>query len=334
MMLEGVLEMRAANWALAVEAFDELARRQPENERIALLLGRAMLENGDASEVISRYRAFADRGDASPYLLTLVGRAFEQVGDRESAGPYLDRAARAPASSILPLGVDEAGELALFRFGDDPYRLDAAVPRLRKLLAAGNAADASATVAMLAGRYPGSADIEVLSGDVALARGDAAGALAAYSSAARIRRPFTLVTRMAAALRLDGRDAEARALVTDYFKQHPQDSEAAEYLGRLAADAGDWMRARALLDYARSLRDEGASDPLLFATLAEAQLRLGNGKAALADAEGAFRMQRANPAITLVLARVLRQAGREREARILMAKAERLRVRQESGTPG
>ena len=125
-------------------------------------------------------------------------------------------------------------------------------------------------------------------------------------------------------LRLDGREADARKLASDFLAQHPQDGEAAEFLGKLAAHAGDWKRARALFDYARTLRDGGGRDPLLYATLAEAQLRLGDGAAALNDAQGAFEMQRANPAINLVLARVLQQAGREREARALVAKADRL----------
>ena len=177
---------------------------------------------------------------------------------------------------------------------------------------------------MLSQRYPGSADIETLAGDIALARGDGAGALKSYASAAQVRFPFPLMTKMVAALRLDGREADARKLASDFLAQHPQDGEAAEFLGKLAAHAGDWKRARALFDYARTLRDGGGRDPLLYATLAEAQLRLGDGAAALNDAQGAFEMQRANPAINLVLARVLQQAGREREARALVAKADRL----------
>jgi len=325
-MLEGVLEMQAGNWTLAVEAFDKLSRLQPENERIVLLLGRAMLENGDGSELVARYRKLADGPGASPYLLTLIGRALEQAGDREGAAAYLDRAAKAPGTAILPLAVDEAGELAIFRYGSDPYRIDAAVPRLRQMLAAGDIAGATSEAALLKARYPGSADIETLSGDIALARGDGAAALGFYSSAAQVSRPFSLVTKLAAALRMQGQDAAARALVADHLAQHPQDGEAAEFLGKLAAQAGDWKRARALFDFARSLRNGGGRDPLLFATLAEAQLRLGQGDAALADAEGAFAMQRANPAVNLVLARVLRQAGREREARALLAKAGRLPV--------
>ncbi|MBO9498529.1 MAG: tetratricopeptide repeat protein [Novosphingobium sp.] len=323
MMLEGILEMQAGNWALAVDAFDELARLQPNNDRIVLLLGRAMLENGDGSEVVARYRALADGPGASPYLLTLVGRAFEQDDDRASAAPFLDRAARGPSMAVLPLAVGKDGELALFRYGDDPYRIDAAVPRLRKLLAAGDGAGAAGVVETLTRRYPGSADIETLAGDVALARGDGASAMRAYASAAQVSRPYTLMTRMVAALRIGGQEAAARKLAADFLRQHPQDGEAAEFLARLDIQRGDWKRAEALLDYAQVLRG-GGRDPLLYATLAEAKLRLGDGAAALDDAQDAFAMQRANPAVDLVLAQVLRQAGRTGEANALMAKLQRL----------
>ncbi|WEK47159.1 MAG: tetratricopeptide repeat protein [Candidatus Andeanibacterium colombiense] len=321
MLLEGVLEMDAGNWTLAVEALDQLARLQPDNDRITLLLARAMLENGDGSEVIARYRKLADGRGASPYLLTLIGRAFEQDGDRESAAIYLDRAARVPSSAILALPVGETGELVLFRYGGDPYRIDAAVPRLRHMLAAGRVAEAAGVAAALMRRYPGSADIETLSGDVALARGDGAEALRFYSSAAQISRPFTLMTRMAAALRLTGGEAEARKLAAGFLAQHPQDGEAAEFLARMAMQAGQWQRARVLYAYARTRN--GGRNPLLYATLADAQLRLGNDAEALDDADSAFEMQRANPAVSRVFARALERAGRGKEAKALLAKAQR-----------
>ena len=129
-------------------------------------------------------------------------------------------------------------------------------------------ARAASEVAMLSQRYPGSADIETLAGDIALARGDGAGALKSYASAAQVRFPFPLMTKMVAALRLDGREADARKLASDFLAQHPQDGEAAEFLGKLAAHAGDWKRARALFDYARTLRDGGGRPELRHAASA------------------------------------------------------------------
>ncbi len=57
--------------------------------------------------------ALADRPDASPYLLTLVGRAYERLGRRADAARYLDRAAMpAPmALSVLARREGRAGAL-------------------------------------------------------------------------------------------------------------------------------------------------------------------------------------------------------------------------------
>lgn len=324
MMLEGVLEMRAENWALAVDVLDRLARLQPDNQPAGLLLARAMLENGDASEVIARYGASAARADASPYLLTLVGRAYEVMGDRAAAAPLLDRAASPAPADIVPLGLGKAGELALFRWGDDPDRLDGAVPRVRQMLAAGNLDEAQAYVTLLGTRFAGSADIEVLAGDVALARHDAARALALYSSAAQVRRSLSLTARMVAALRMLGRKEEGRALLAAYLAQHPQNGDAAALLGYLAADAGDWNRAEALLRFVREQRDGGGRDPVLFATLADAALRRGDAAGALADAEAGFASQRTNRRAVLTLARVLDNAGRKDAAMALLEKARKL----------
>jgi len=323
MMLEGILEMQEGNWSLAVEAFDELSRLQPDNLRITQLLGRALLENGDAREVIARYSTLVQRSDASPYMLTLVGRAYEQLGDRAAAAVYLDRAAMPPPTGISTLPVDDAGELAIFRWGSDPYRLDAAVPKVRKALAAGDSVGAARIVALLGQRYGDSADVQVLSGDVALARGQAGLALENYRSAAQIRLSFALLIRMAAAFRQLGQDGAARALVSDYLAQHPQDADAAKLLAEMMADKGDWRRVGLLLDHVRTLHEAGR-DPRLLGLLAQAQLALGDVPRAETQAATAYGMQRSNGRSALILARVLRQAGRTEEAGALFAKAARL----------
>ena len=75
-LLTGILDLRADNTALAVRDFDQLFRMQPDNRQARELFARALLENGDASEVVERFAKPAQREDASPYLLTVVGRAY------------------------------------------------------------------------------------------------------------------------------------------------------------------------------------------------------------------------------------------------------------------
>jgi len=321
-LLNGVLEMRTGNARLAVEQFDRLARLQPDNFAAALLLGRALLADDGASEVVARLGSSADRDDASPYLLTLVGRAYEQLGKRAEAAPYLDRAAAGRRSGIhvLPLGPD--GEITIWRWRDDPERAEVAVPLLRQLLAQGRGEEAADHAAKLLERYPDSADVEVLAGDVALLNRDSAKALALYSSAARIRRDRPLVMRMAAARIASGDRNRARQLLASYLAQNPRDGVIAGWLGQFALEEGEWNRARALLGLARKL-GSGGGDPYLLADLARAELETGAGDAAQRDARRAYALQRANGGVAFTLARAMQADGGDAgSARALLAKAE------------
>lgn len=325
MLLQGVLEYRAGSTELAVDKFEKLADRQPDNETVARLLGRALLADGDAGEVIDRFAARASRADASPYLLTLVGRAYEQLDRRDLAAPFLDRAARAAQPSLVALPPSDAGELAIFRWGDgDPTAPDVAVPMLRRLLSQGRLAEAAAYAAKLRQRYPNSSDIEALAGDAALLSGKASGALDLYRSAARVRWTAALAERLAAAETRLGRPERAEAELTAYLAQHPRNGVLTALVGRAAAVDGDWHRAALLLGHAAELPG-GAGDPRLVADLAEAQLHLGDHARALANVRRAYALQRSSVRTTGVLAAVLQtNSGNPGSAAILLAKARSL----------
>jgi len=322
LLLSGILYLRGGNAALAVEQFDELARREPDNLRVTLLLGRALLADGEGSEVIARLGPAAARPDASPYLLTLVGRAYEQKGRRAEAAPWLDRAAAvaSPKIGVLPVGAD--GELTIWRVGDELDNAAAAVPLLRQMLAKGQAGAAVAFGTRLGEHYRGSADVERLRGDVALLAGDAAAALASYSRAAAIRRDLALVERMVAAQRMLGRGEAAFVLLADHVRQNPRDGRALAMLGRAQAERGQWESAAVLLGEARRL-GAGAGDPLLLADLAIAELTAGNAEAAADAARRAYALQRSNGRVAAVLARAL-QASEPHQAEVLLAKARQL----------
>jgi predicted Zn-dependent protease len=311
-LLAGILELRTGNAALAVDQFDALARQQPDNARAALLLGRALLAAGDANEVVARFGPAAERADASPYLLTLVGRAYEHLDQRAEAASYLDRAAAGAPSEIgvLPVDADE-----LWRTGSTIEQGAAAVPLLRSLLARGDKSGALVLANSLGQHFGGSADIARLRGDVALLTGDPAGALAFYAGAGKIRRDWSLVARMAAAQRKLGRADAALALVSDHVARNPGDGAALALFGRMLAEKGEYARAAAVLAHAG-----GRGDPLQLATLAQVELGAGNADIARATAQRAYAMQRSNGRVAEVLARTL-QAGQPRQAEVLLAKA-------------
>ena len=103
-MLQAALELEAGNSAMAVDVLERLDRRQPFNTRVQLLFARALLAVEDHVRLRQRFGPLAARPDASPYLLTVLGRSYEHTGDRAAAAALLDRAANAGA---LPFAVKE-----------------------------------------------------------------------------------------------------------------------------------------------------------------------------------------------------------------------------------
>jgi tetratricopeptide (TPR) repeat protein len=258
-------------------------------------------------------------------MLTLVARAYEQLDRRDLAAPLLDRAATANDTGVKALPLSQDGVLAIFQ-ADDSSAPSAviAMPMLRRMLGDGRRAEAVAYAARLHAKYPNSSDVEVLVGDAALLGGDPAAALRAYRSAARVRWTASLAKRIAAAeVRLGRVDAAATELQA-YLAQHPNAREICALLGRAAAASGDWQRATMLLGHAVELPG-GEDDAEALALLADAQLRTGNGAAALASAQRAYALQRTSPQATAVLAAALQAAGkRPNGAEVLLAKARSL----------
>lgn len=103
-MLQAALELEAGNSAMAVDMLERLDRRQPFNVRVQLLFARALLAADDHVRLRQRFAPLAARPDASPYLLTVLGRSYERTGDRAAAAALLDRAATAGA---LPFAARE-----------------------------------------------------------------------------------------------------------------------------------------------------------------------------------------------------------------------------------
>jgi predicted Zn-dependent protease len=321
LVLAGVLDYRSGSPALAVEKFAELRRRQPDNPTAARLLARALLTADDHGEAIALLAPEAARPDASPYVLTLLARAYEQAGRRAEAAPLLDRAARSGAGRLAAYPLDAADRALMRGWRDDPARPEAAVVRLRFLLGEKRFAEAGAYAAELNRRFPGSVDIETLTGDAALLAGEPGAALAAYGAAGEVRRTSAMVQRAVLALRRAGDEAAADRLLAETLTLNPQDRALAVLLGRRHAAQERWDEAALLLGHAA--RRGGARDPRLFADLAQARLKAGDGEAALAAAQRAYRLQPARPEAAAALAAALAAQG-EGGADVLLAKVRRL----------
>lgn len=291
MLLEGALELRAGNYNLAMNALERLVRLQPANARARLLLARAYDAGGESLVLVKRFADEASRPEASPYLLTLVGRAYENLGERERAAAFLDRAAAVTAAPISPVWQGSA---------------------LGALIAAGQFTEAEAMAQALLASSPGSADAQIQTGDVQLAQGQGAGAMERYREAARIRLPEGLFIKTVGALLEAGDAGGAATLVEAYLYQNPSSQPAVRLAAALAARSGDWPRCQLLLENA--LVNGGEGDARLLAELSLAQLRTGDAEAAERSGRRAYRLQRSSPLSTQAWGMSMAALGRDRLA--------------------
>ncbi len=323
MLLQGALELEAGNITMAVELLERLDRRQPANPRVQALYARALFAVGDFDRLHQRFDGLAARPDASPYLLTLLGRAHERAGNRAAAAALLDRAAAASLPAILPMAEPEPLGILAARWRDSPNLPAATVPYVRSLLLAGNKAEGGAVAARLLASRPASADAVVLVGDAALVAGAYDQAFAAYDRAALVRYPDWLMLRATEALDKAGRGGEAAAVAARYAAAFPDNHLALRLLAGATAFSGEWPRTRDLLEHLN--RRTGGRDVRLLADLSLAQLRTGDAAAALATAEAARRLQRSSPVAAQAKGMALAALKREPKAAFaLLAKAQRI----------
>ncbi|MBW8785112.1 MAG: hypothetical protein JF593_10835 [Novosphingobium sp.] len=323
MLLEGVLQLRAGNRNLAIDVLDRLTRLRPGNMPAALLLTRALAENGDSEQLVARFAGVAARPDAPAYLLILVGRAEEDLGHRDLAAPLLDRAAAAGAPPLVPLAEGQPLEALALTWRDSPDDAGASVAYVRKLIATGDLAHAEEVAERLRAASPGIAAAQIVAGDVQLLRGRQPAAIERYEQASIARSDDALLLRLVEADRRAGRGAAAVTAVESYLAQTPSSRIAVRLAAISTAESGDWRRARRLLEH---LRDAGGQrDARLMSDLTLAQLRDGDPAAALVSARAAYRLQRSSPVATQALAMALaQQRGQARFAAALFDKALRI----------
>lgn len=259
LLLDAVISLEQGNADSAAATLEGLAARQPANGRVRDLLAHALLAGGRNAELVQRFGAQSALPEASPYLVMLVARAHERLGDRTAAAPLLTRA----------FGARPAGPMVL----SAQPGLPAPVAALRRALIARNTRSASQQAAALHSRFPASADVASLAGDVMLAAGNSQAALDEYTRAAGARRPWPLTRRAIwAYARAGDRDTGDR-LLARHVAGETESASALMALAEQQAARRNWARVAMLVDHAAA---RGAGhDPALLGLRLRAALALG-----------------------------------------------------------
>jgi len=262
-LLDAILDMRQGTVETAAQKLEDLAERQPGNQRVLELLARALWLAGRDDELIDTFGERALAQDTSPYLLMLVGRAYERAGLREEAVPFLNRALAPRPSEPVLLGSTRAGRADL----------PAPTRQMRDLIAQRDAAGAVSLARQLRDQFPGSADVHSLIGDVEQARSRPDWAFELYETAASVRKPWPLTKRLITASRSLGDQNAADTLLIRHLVGEPNNTEALILFAERSATNEDWLRVSVLLDQAIELGV--GSDPDLLELRAEAARQLG-----------------------------------------------------------
>lgn len=250
-LLDALIDLDQSNYDSAAEKLSALSKRQPGNTRVAELLALALQRGGRDEELIKRFADRARSIDTSAYLLELIGRAHERLGDREAAAPYLQRAHEGRQRALFVLGAT----------ADAKTVLPAPTKQLRQMIANGDLRGAARLANSLQKQFPLSADVHALVGDAGLAVDDPAQALERYQVAAQVRRPWPLTKRIITAYRMAGDNDAADTLLVRHLSGEPQNAEAILMLAERSAEANDWLRVAVLLDHALELG--AGNDPRL-----------------------------------------------------------------------
>lgn len=323
LMLSGIIDMQQGNYASASQTLGRLERLQPDNHRIRLLAARCLALGGKHRELVSRYSSRAMMHGAHPYLVTLVGRSYEALGQREQAAPYLNLAAKPRSPALRAMQTEMVLDVALSR---GPGTGRDAVALIRGLIGAGQTGRAITNAKAFLARVPGSGDALALMGDAYLADRQVGQAAEFYAQAATVRRSWPLTRRMVAAEIAAGRIISGLTLLEHELADNPANSEAAFMLASAEFAKGNPRKSAMLLDLA--IVSGASRDPEVQMLRARSALAMGEMELARKAALRAYCLQRMNPAATALLAEILAKSGGEAaQSQALARKAAILTVR-------
>ena len=278
-------EYAARAYFARAELAEDLSPKSREElvREAALAAQRAVAESTDATTAAATSTAISAANQPSVEARRFAAMLTDRIGDRDTAQSLYDAAlAAAPndLATILPAALS-----ALARNASDP-RIDELAARHERL-----APDAAWSAALRA--------------EIALARGEAAAALASAETAlTRDRDMLEMRLVLAKALRANGRPRDAARLLSALSESERAKAAIAQQFAIALAEAGETTQAAAAWDAAIRA---APNDPYLRAEAALAFLRAGNEARAASELSaldglfgGSAQRARIEPAIRLL----------------------------------
>ncbi len=278
-------EYAARAYFARAELAEDLSPKSREElvREAALAAQRAVAESTDATTAAATSTAISAANQPSVEARRFAAMLSDRIGDRDTAQSLYDAAlAAAPndLATILPAALS-----ALARNASDP-RIDELAARHERL-----APDAAWSAALRA--------------EIALARGEAAVALASAETAlTRDRDMLEMRLVLAKALRANGRPRDAARLLSALSESERAKAAIAQQFALALAEAGETTQAAAAWDAAIRATP---NDPYLRAEAALAFLRAGNEARAASELSaldglfgGSAQRARIEPAIRLL----------------------------------
>ncbi|MES2754517.1 MAG: tetratricopeptide repeat protein [Pseudomonadota bacterium] len=318
LLLGGALDYGAGAWRQAIAQWGDLVGQQPKNIAARRLLAAALLRTGDGKGALDVLRPIAIRDDADSYTLNLVGRAFEQGGQRDWAARFLDRASAVARADAEPFGTDAS--LAMLGQAAAASKTPAtSIELVRALLAAGASDVALDRAQAIVRQNPGTPAAYLLVGDIHAAAKRWPQAVVAYKAAGSRRFDEPTALRLLDAQDKAGDRAAAANTLALFLSQNPANIAAQRVAAHWQIADGDWDTAIETLEALR--KRVGNRDAALLAELAYAFLGKNDAAGAEAYAAAAYRIAPSNPAAADAWGWALYQLGDYDRAGQLLEKA-------------
>jgi putative PEP-CTERM system TPR-repeat lipoprotein len=277
----------------------------PKDVRWGLALVDFHLRHGMRDRALESLKTVAAQSPDDMGILLTGSRVYLSMGDTVAAKANLGTATRlAGFDARMQMQIAQL-QMAANNPSGAAYSLEKALSTQPDLLQAqamlteaelrmGETAKAEKRAKDIATQMPRRAVGHSLQGDVAMSKGQATEAIAAYRRAHQAEPSTFSLLRLFGALSSQDAGRPAIQLAEQWLKSHPRDHLVYKALGDASARAGQFSSARSSYEAAEKLRPDDAE---LLNNLANVQMRLNDGANALKTAERALAAAPGNPLV-------------------------------------